>query len=76
MTRYVILNGGRQASAAERRPPIFLPANSRRGAGLILTVLLVAAIGILLGLGRLAMFRDQCVRRFDRQREIERMLAT
>lgn len=42
----------------------------------MLTVLLVAAVGILLGLGRLAMYRDQCVRRFDRQREIERMLAT
>jgi hypothetical protein len=51
----------------------------RRNAGgyfLLITVLLVAAVGILFGFGRLLMFRYQCEIRFDRQREIDRTLAT
>lgn len=39
-------------------------------------ILVLALVGILLGIGRLALFRHQCTLRFDRQREIERILAT
>ncbi len=65
-----------QRSPASHPPPSTRSPTRSRGAGLILTVLFVAAVGILFGLGRLAMYRDQCIRRFERQREIERMLAT
>jgi hypothetical protein len=39
-------------------------------------VLVVALIGVLLGLGRLMMFKYQTQIRIDRQREIDRVLAT
>ena len=53
-------------------------ARPRRGSeGYVLPlVLAVALVGVLLGLGRLAAFQYQCKIRFDRQREIERILAT
>lgn len=39
-------------------------------------ILVLALVGTLLGLCRLTLFRQQCTLRFDRQREIERILAT
>jgi len=45
--------------------------------GYILPIIMVAAlIGILFGLGRLAMFRYQCQLRFDRQHALDRVMAT
>lgn len=51
-------------------------ADGRSGAFLIMTALLVALIGILFGIGRLALYRYQCQIRFDRQSEVDRILAT
>lgn len=39
-------------------------------------VLLVAFVGVLIGLGRLLLFRYQCQQRFSRQRELEHISAT
>lgn len=49
---------------------------SRSGASLILAVLLLAAITVLIGFGRLAMYRNQVKLRLDREREIQQELAT
>lgn len=46
------------------------------GATLILSVLLLAAITVLVGFGRLAMYRNQVKLRLDREREIQQELAT
>ena len=46
------------------------------GATLILSVMLLAAITVLVGLGRLAMFRSQARLRLDREREIQQEFAT
>ena len=51
-------------------------ATSRRGASLVLSVLLLAAITILVGFGRLAMYRNQVKLRLDREREIQQEFAT
>jgi len=59
-----------------RREDFMKSTCSTRGGALILTVLLVAAIGILFGFGRLLAFRYQCEQRFDRQRELEKVMAT
>ena len=48
----------------------------RSGAALILSVLLLAAITVLVGFGRLAMYRNQVKLRLDREREIQQELAT
>lgn len=48
--------------------------NSRRGFALI-TVLIIAAIGLLIGAGSLLLFRFQCEKRIDRQHEIEKYFA-
>lgn len=50
--------------------------NQKQGSTLILTVLLLASITILVGLGRLAMFRNQVQMRLDREREIQQEFAT
>lgn len=39
-------------------------------------ILVLALVGVLFGIGRLATFRYQCQMRFDRQQELERVMAT
>lgn len=62
----------------KRESDEFMIAESRelsRGYLLIGTVLLVAFVGILLGFGRLSFFRYQSEVRFERQRELDRLMA-
>ena len=62
--------------ASDRVPLAAFLATSRCGASLILSVLLLAAITILAGFGRLAMYRNQVKLRLDREREIQQEFAT
>lgn len=48
--------------------------NARNGFALV-TVLIIAAIGLLIGAGSLLLFRFQCEKRIDRQHEIEKYFA-
>ena len=48
---------------------------SRGGYALIALVLLIAAVGLLFGLGRLSEYRHRCEWRFDRQFELEKIMA-
>ena len=51
-------------------------ASRESGATLILSVMLLAAITVLVGLGRVAMYRNQVKLRLDREREIQQEFAT
>lgn len=53
-----------------------MKSDPRSGAALVLSVLLLAAITVLVGFGRLAMYRNQVKLRLDREREIQQELAT
>ncbi len=48
---------------------------NRKSGYILPAIMLAAMIGVLFGLGRLAMFRYQCQIRLDRQRELDRTLA-
>ena len=53
-----------------------MKSDPRSGAAIVLSVLLLAAITVLVGFGRLAMYRNQVKLRLDRVREIQQEFAT
>jgi hypothetical protein len=70
------LNRGNSVGKASPVPAHGVRLSRNRSGYAIPAVLIIALIGILFGIGRLATFRYQCMLRIDRQREIDRTLAT
>lgn len=65
--RSVVASGGARSVATE--------ANSAKRGFMLITVLVITAVGLLFGAGALLLFRYQCQMRIDRQHELEKVYA-